>query len=86
MLVGEIARVEAGALSILNELDQCAHAIDRKAKFATAANEVEPRHILVSIGALTSRLSLRAWQQTDLFVVADCRSIGSRAGRQCADS
>jgi hypothetical protein len=86
MVTREIARIEARPLAILSERKERPHLLDGQAKIATAANEGEPRHILLAIGALASREPVRARQQTDVLVIADRGRVGPSAARQGPNS
>jgi hypothetical protein len=81
----EVARLDAGALSVPHERQERSHLLDREAEFTASPNEYESLRGIVAVGALATGATIGPWEEAYLLVVADGRRARASAARQRTD-
>jgi hypothetical protein len=69
VLLRQIAGLHAGTTGVLHKARQSSHLLNCKAKVAATANEPQPLHVLLPIGALAVFLTGGTRQEPDAFVI-----------------
>ncbi len=84
MRLRQVTGFKTGTLLVNHQLHQASDLLERKIQITAAPNERHPSHIFIAVAALAAH-PCRAGQQTDLFVVADCRRGRPRRIGKLAD-
>jgi hypothetical protein len=85
MLLSQVARVHARAAGVLHERNERAHLIDREPELTAAADKCQSLDVGVGICPLPSRSPVSLPQQSNFFIVANGRSVGTCAGGEGAN-
>lgn len=75
----------AGAITLVGQVEQCAHLVERKPKISRAPDEAQPIGVLWTIGPVVSRRAARRGKQSNPLIIADCLNLGIRPSPQLAD-
>src|SRR5215469_7689493 len=85
MVEGDGLDLGAGVTPAIDELQQSAHLIERKAELAAAADESEAHQLLLPVAPVARRTARRFREDADAFVEADGLDIDPCAPRKRTD-
>lgn len=73
------------SLTVLGEVEQASHRIEREAEVAALPDKDETMHICLAVKAVTAFAACRLSKQADALVVADRRNLAACPGGELAN-